>query len=451
MPPVPPHQHARRFDTAKHKRDHDPDVRTPTQKDRDRILYSSAFRRLSGITQVASPTELQPVHNRLIHSLKVAQVGRSLAVTLLRDPANAESIDRLGGIDPDVVEAAALAHDLGHPPFGHVAEETLDELLVDGSNGDGVPDGYNGNAQSFRIVTKLAVRYSAKRGGDVAGLNLTRATLNGILKYPWLRGEGGLAQRKWGAYGSEGPDFAWTRDGAVPVLDGKTIEAALMDWADDITYAVHDVEDFFRSGILPLDRIASDPREQERFLRWAVDDGAIPRTEADATLRALLGSFAANPGVLGPFRGSRADRAVLRNMTSELISRYVNASLELKTVADGVVLAIRPDIEREVRALKLLTRRYVIESPSLVTERFGQRALIRALFATFCHAAGTRRDWRIFPDYFQEALEDAGHDDRAVKRIVADLVSSMSEAQAIAIHRRLAGHALGSAMDAYLQ
>src|SRR4051794_8039737 len=106
------------------------DARTPGQRDRDRILYSSAFRRLAGVTQIASPFELTPVHNRLIHSLKVAQVGRALTVTLLNqaagDSAISAALERAGGIDPDVVEAACLAHDLGHPPFGHVAEETLD-------------------------------------------------------------------------------------------------------------------------------------------------------------------------------------------------------------------------------------------------------------------------------------------------------------------------------------
>lgn len=450
---IDPSREERRFDASGsgHKRDRSSDSRSAGQRDRDRILYSSAFRRLSGITQVASPTELYPVHNRLIHSLKVAQVARSLGQRLMSVRAYREPLERIGGIDLDVAEAAALAHDLGHPPFGHVTEDQLDQLLVDGGHRSGVPDGYNGNAQSFRIVTKLAVRYAQKRDSDLAGLNLSRATLNGILKYPWLRGGDGLARRKWGAYGSESADFAWAQDGAAPVMHGKTIEAALMDWADDITYAVHDVEDFFRAGLIPLDRLASDMRERDRFFTWTVEAGKIAAAEVDAIRETIASSVALRPGVLDPFHGSRSDRAAIRNLTSELISRYISSSVTLVDAGDRVELRIDPELEQEVKVFKLLTACYVIESPSLVTLRFGQRALIRSLFETFCDAAATRPDWRIFPEYYQEALEYANGDVKQVKRTVADLISSMSEAQVVAVHQRLTGQSLGSAMDGYLQ
>lgn len=105
------------------------DRRSPGRRDRDRILYSSAFRRLNGITQVAAPTERHPIHNRLTHSLEVAQIGRSIAENLLREPTGPALAEALGGLDPDIVEAAALAHDLGHPPFGHVTEQALDDLV----------------------------------------------------------------------------------------------------------------------------------------------------------------------------------------------------------------------------------------------------------------------------------------------------------------------------------
>jgi dGTPase len=105
------------------------DRRSPGRRDRDRILYSSAFRRLTGITQVVSATDRLPIHNRLTHTVEVAQIGRSLAEELLRSGSNREQIAEFGGLDPDVVEAACLAHDLGHPPFGHVAEEELDRLV----------------------------------------------------------------------------------------------------------------------------------------------------------------------------------------------------------------------------------------------------------------------------------------------------------------------------------
>jgi dGTPase len=450
-----PRRSVRRFGTGEHEKPEDPfpgDARSQGERDRDRILYSSAFRRLSGVTQVASPTELHPVHNRMIHSLKVAQVGRGLAMQLLRNPANRPLLDEIGGIDPAVVEAAGLAHDLGHPPFGHVAEDELDHLVVKGGKRNGVADGYNGNAQSFRIVTKLAVRYSKQTGSDLAGLNLTRATLNAILKYPWLRGNSGRENKKWGAYYDESEDFDWARLDVAPVLRDKTIEAALMDWADDISYAVHDVEDFFRAGMIPLDRLVTDEREQQRFGDWAVQFAGELGVTPDEIFRSLMSHRALSPGVLAPFRGSRSDRASLRALTSQLIDLYVNNSLCLRrNIHDQVVLEIDPTLELQVEVLKLLTRFYVIESPSMVSQRYGQRKLIRSLFNTFLSAANSRKDRTIFPAYFQEAIQYAEDDNRKIKRIVADLIASMSEAQAIAIHQRLSGQSLGSAMDAYLQ
>ena len=427
------------------------DPRSPGERDKDRILYCSAFRRLAGVTQVASPTELHPVHNRLIHSLKVAQVGRGLAHRLLNDPSNATAIEEIGGIDPAAVEAASLAHDLGHPPFGHVAEDGLDHLMVKGGNHKGTPDGFNGNAQSFRIVTKLAVRYSAQEDTELTGLNLSRATLNGILKYPWLRGNNGIQNEKWGAYNTEFDDFEWAQREIYPVLGHKTIEASLMDWADDITYAVHDVEDFFRAGLIPLDRLTSDTREQDRFGNWAVESGKLSAKSPEDVVKLLQVSIAMKPGVLAPFRGTRSDRASLRTLTSQLINRYITGSLRLHEVKSEVRLAIDPELQQQVQVLMALTRFYVIDSPSLVSQRYGQRTLITNLFETFGNAAATRSDRYVFPAYYQEALEYANNETRKIKRIVADLIASMSESQVVAIHQRLSGQSLGSAMDAYLQ
>jgi len=203
------------------------DQRLPCQRDRDRILYCSAFRRLSGVTQVVAPSEGHIFHNRLTHSLEVAQIARRLAEHL---QARWPDLARLHhNIDADAVEAAALAHDLGHPPFGHVTDEELDRLMREAH----VPDGYEGNAQSFRIVTKLAAR-----SNEWLGLNLTRVTLNAILKYPWLRHGHGVRHHKWGAFQTERSYFEWTREIFPEIDDACTIEAAIMTWADDIAYAV---------------------------------------------------------------------------------------------------------------------------------------------------------------------------------------------------------------------
>ncbi len=181
--------------------------RTRFQRDRDAIIYSTAFRRLAGVTQVISPTEGLVLHNRLTHTLEVAQIGLRLAEYLVKI-SSADDIERYGGLDPSVVEAAGLAHDLGHPPFGHVAEKTLNKRIVK----DGVIDGYEGNAQAFRIITKLVVRKV-----DIQGLNLTRATLNATLKYPWLQkkadgNEFRQEEYKWGAYESEREYLEFARE-----------------------------------------------------------------------------------------------------------------------------------------------------------------------------------------------------------------------------------------------
>ena len=187
QPALPGGRSDRYYDT-----DRAGDQRNPFQRDRDRILYTSAFRRLAWVTQVVSSWEGEPFHNRLTHTLEVAQIGRRLAEKLSREqPQEAEEI---GGVDSEVVEAAALAHDLGHPPFGHAAERELDELM----RGAEVPDGFEGNAQTFRVLTKLSIRST-----DFPGLNLCRATLNAVLKYPWHRQTvPKRRQQKWGAYGA---------------------------------------------------------------------------------------------------------------------------------------------------------------------------------------------------------------------------------------------------------
>lgn len=231
------------------------------------MVYCSAFRRLAEVTQVVSASEGYSFHNRLTHTLKVAQIARRLAERLSRRAQD----EGLGIIDPDVVETAALVHDLGHPPFGHTAEIALDELAVQA----GERDGFEGNAQSFRIVTKLAIRTPA-----YPGLNLTRATLNAVLKYPWLRATKGPHSRKWGVYHAEEAVFDWARGAAG---ESRSIEAELMDWADDIAYSVFDVDDFYRAGLIPLDRVMVDRFERDRFVadararlkRWGKPDAVI--------------------------------------------------------------------------------------------------------------------------------------------------------------------------------
>lgn len=412
------------------------DERTPFEKDRDRLVYSSNFQRLGRVTQVVAPNDRFLTHNRLTHSLEVAQIGRGLANSLLTREDQRAAITAVGGIDASVVEAAALAHDLGHPPFGHVAESELDRLLVEA----GLPDGYEGNAQSFRIVTKLAVRYP-----EIPGLNLTRATLNALLKYPWQRGSNTAKPGKWGAYLSESDEFDWVR-ALTPALGLRVcVEAALMDWADDVAYAVHDMSDFFRAGLIPLDRLTSDRRERRRFLAAEYTRQHIAIADQASFEERFEDLAAAFPGS-NPFFGTQLDRARLRSFTSSLISRYINA-VSIQQLPDGV-FAVEIDAikEREVQLLKGLTWHYVINSPALTSQRFGQRSLIRALFATLREAASSTHDVHIFPPFYRAMLDAAtGEPERL--RVVADYIASMSEGQVIEIHERLTGQSLGSGLE----
>ena len=434
-----------------HAKDRPSDQRTEGQRDRDRVLYSSAFRRLGGVTQVATAGERLVFHNRLTHTLEVAQIARRLAEHIVTEQKDAA--ESLGGIDPDVVEAAALAHDLGHPPFGHIAEKKLDELVRVSGNSDG----FEGNPQSFRIVTKLALRHQ-----DFPGLNLTRATLNAILKYPWLRETGGgLSERKWGAYSSEREEFGWARE--LGPSGTKSPEAELMDWADDIAYSVHDLDDFYRAGLIPLDRLLTDPDERDRFLekafsQWASDAedfGSSDQNELKNVFGGLVDSVHVSFELLTrPYSGIREQRASLRSLTAWLIRRYITDAVSLEQPeGDGpYCVIVNPEFLMEVKILKQLTWEYVINAPALATQQYGQRRLIEDLFRILTDAISDA-EFGVFPPRFAEYLEEplsnmGGRDsDRETMRVVADYISGMTERQAIELHQRLTGVSLGSVLD----
>jgi dGTPase len=238
------------------------EVRSPAQVDRDRLLYSPHLARLAEVTQVRAFDGEFLVHNRLTHSLKVAQLARRIAERLVREQKDkAEAF----GLDPDVTETAGLADDLGHPPFGHIAEIELDRLVRETSRRP--TEGYEGNAQSFRILTSLTVSDTAPINtlSGEPGANLTKASLNAVLKYPWLHRRNPEKPDKWGAYASEKSMFAFARNGFSG--SRRSIEAEIMDWADDITYAIHDLADFYCAGLIPL-HLLVDPeekREREKF------------------------------------------------------------------------------------------------------------------------------------------------------------------------------------------
>jgi dGTPase len=410
------------------------DDRSPAQRDRDRILYSSAFRRLAEVTQVVSADSGYVFHNRLTHSLQVAQVGRRLAEKLLTRASKSGELIPAEGLDPDVVETACLAHDLGHPPFGHLAEKELDRLAE-------AYGGFEGNAQSFRILTKLAFR-----SADYRGLDLTRASLNAVLKYPWLRGENASYPDKFGAYESERRDFDFARASAISQV--RCIEADLMDWADDITYSIHDLQDFYRAGRIPLHLLATrNSREREYFFADVFES----RREADVRFtrrrdleEALTDILVTTFSEERPYSGTEKQRVNLRNFGGALIGRNING---VKLVEkDGRIRAhIKPELHDEVLMLKELTWTYVIDAPALATQQKGLREKIGKLYATYSEASSSRRDRKIFPPYYQDRLDESDSDAARI-RVCIDLIAGMTETQVHKIFGRFTGTASGESL-----
>jgi dGTPase len=375
--PLPQHERYRRL----HPHDRKPDQRREAQRDRDRVLYTSALRRLGHVTQVVSPTEGIVFHNRLTHTHEVAQIGRRIAERLTADEEDLRKAQRLGGIDPDVVETAALVHDLGHPPYGHAVEQELNYLV---SVKHGVHDGYEGNAQSFRIVTKLAMRHRR-----FPGLNLTRASLNASLKYPWFRAsenEDKRKHKKWGTYETEEKEFEWARQIHLGRSDNRCAEGEMMDWSDNVAYAVHDVDDFYRAGLIPLDRLRNRvDYEVDRFCRYA---GARLDRSTDEIKELLQSVVAASP-IIEPYVGTDEQRQQLRTFTAELISKYVTAVEIADDPDEYPVLKVPPYLRAQVDVLKELTWFYVIDNRSIKTQQHGQRMVVKNLFKIYLDAGGS--------------------------------------------------------------
>ncbi|MBN9506611.1 MAG: dNTP triphosphohydrolase [Altererythrobacter sp.] len=415
-------------ETRRHKRT-GRDQRSEFERDRDRLLYSSAFHRLAGITQIVRAGEADVFHTRQQHTIKVAQVGRRLAQKLLAEHPKEASYR---GLDPEVVEAACLAHDLGHPPFGHIGEHTLDELVREHDD-----EGFEGNAQSFRIITKLAVRFP-----DSPGIDLTRATLAACLKYPWFRAKRGKKSRKWSAYSSERDDFEFARE--FHDHDEKTLEAELMDWADDVAYSVHDLEDFHRCNALPWARVFG---ERERIIEHAAgsNGGEKPKLKAAyERLRSFLeGTYSAL--LSDPYEGTRLQREQLRRMTSQLIGKYIGGIAINPDRSANKAVVFDENSLHEILILKQITRDYIIGSPTLAAQQHGQKRIITDLFEALWKGYDRELGYPPFLPIRLRYLAEVKGTSRP--RLVADCISSLSESEAVRLHARLCGAVTGSVLD----
>lgn len=408
----------------------DTDQRSPYARDRDRILHSPEFQRLRHVTQVMAPTAPHRFQNRYSHSLEVARIGRTLATALLAQRGNGRAEAR-DDLDPAVVEAACLAHDLGHPPFGHDAESELDSLL----SSVGVGEGFEANAQTFRIISRLA----GEDAGD-EGLNLTRATLAATLKYPWQRHGSPAHPGKWGAYASEQEELNWARALMPPGSQEPTLEAAVMDWADLIAYAVHDFEDFARAGLIPLAELSADVRERERFLALLCDRRGLASAEQES-LATTFGQLLAACPAPGESATTRSGRNALRFFINHAIDDAIAGADLARSGGGSATLAIHPETMAEIWLFEGLTWHYVIASELLSSQREEQRALIRSLFAILADAASTMTDLSLFTSPQQKRLRNAASDEARL-RIVCDVIAGMTEVEAMERSHQVSGRRL---------
>jgi dGTPase len=408
--------------------------RSDFERDRARVLHSAALRRLAAKTQVVRAASADFPRTRLTHSLECAQIGRELGQEI--------------GCDPDLVDAACLAHDIGHSPFGHNGEAALNELAA----GIG---GFEGNAQTLRLLTRLEPKTEG------AGLNLTRATLDATLKYPWF-GEPGT---KFGVYAEDAEVFGWIRQGAPDRR--PCLEAQVMDWADDVAYSVHDMEDGFQAGLITVKNLKS-PTERAEVSRTAI--AYCPGGVTEAELTEILEALLALDIWPASYDGGPATVAALKNLTSELIGRFCVAAQQATlaaasesaphptTATASSASTPRPDLTSpfshtspighsftryaadlivprrqrlECALLKAITARYVMNRAGVVAAQARERELLTELAHAVERGAPHTLDPLLRPSW-----EDAGTG-AARRRVIVDQVASLTDTSAIAWHHRL--------------
>ncbi|GAB3845237.1 deoxyguanosinetriphosphate triphosphohydrolase family protein [Nesterenkonia populi] len=469
--------------------------------DLERIRFSPYFSRLSAVTQVISQTGAgMAIHNRLTHSLKVAAVARAIAVGLSAEGGRTgELLDSLGGCHPVVVQAAACAHDVGHPPFGHLGEQALDRLAREHF---GLAEGFEGNAQSFRILTRLD-----EYDRDGAGLNLTAAVRSAVLKYPWIRAEGigrpggpetprglspdpgGGGARKFAVYTLDLHSMHEAR-AAYPSISQhqQTVECSVMDTADDIAYSLHDLDDFYRAGLLNQTAISAEfgAWKEARGELCAAAEAELRRSartpghslellwrqlqrkdpwiaDAEAFLHAVerVSEGVVEGLLMSPFDGSREAERALATFTAGWIN-HLQSSVELHAephIRSGHV-SLNQQAWHEVAVLKFLHQRFILGRADLTVYQRGQARLIERLVLGFSAWLEDEDDARRAPRRLLDLVELAAEDMLALRkespelldaadeptlmrkaqgRGIIDYVASLTDAQATSLDGLLAG------------
>jgi dGTPase len=426
--------------------------RSDFERDRARVLHSAALRRLAAKTQVVTAGSADFPRTRLTHSLECAQIGRELGREI--------------GCDPDLVDAACLAHDIGHSPFGHNGETALNELAA-------AAGGFEGNAQSLRLLTRLEPKV---RG---AGLNLTRATLDATLKYPWFSQGPGT---KFGVYAEDAEVFGWIRQDAP--TGRPCLEAQVMDWADDVAYSVHDLEDGFVAGLITFKNLNSSAERtvvsQTTATTYCDDNVSV------AELTEILDTLLALDVWPASYDGGPEGAAALKNVTSELIGRFCIAAQDATLAAHttnpttnltgtsttdlsststtnltsttdlsststtnlssttDLTSTTHPSLTRyaadlivprqqrlECALLKGITAHYVMTRAGVIAAQARERELLAELAFAVERGAPQTLDPLLRPAW------DAAASDTARRRVVIDQIASLTDTSAIAWHHRL--------------
>jgi dGTPase len=384
-------------------------ARTSFARDRARVLHSVGLRRLAAKTQVMVSGQSDFPRTRLTHTLEVAQIARELGASL--------------GCDPDLVEVAGLAHDLGHPPFGHNGEAELN-LIADAIGG------FEGNAQTLRVLSRLEAKV-VDDAGRSRGLNLTRASLDASCKYPWARRSGTV---KFGYYADDAEVFDWLRQGATG--EQRCLEEQVMDWADDVAYSVHDVEDAVHGGLVPLAEL-QDSETQNLIAETA--HHLYARDRDHEALLAALKRLMALPQWPGEFDGSMGSLVVLKALTSLLIGRFCSAAETATREIYGpeplvryqANLVIPEDQRDEVAVMKAITAHYVMHRADADREYARQRSLIAEVVHALRLTEGSEIEPWLRPSF------DAATTDAQRFRVVIDQVASLTDVSIIDWHRRL--------------
>ncbi|MGB3961825.1 MAG: dNTP triphosphohydrolase [Sulfurimonas sp.] len=353
----------------------DADFRNPYARDRDRIIHSGSFRKLEYKTQVFLNQEGDFFRTRLTHSIEVSQIARSITSHL--------------GLNESLAEAIALAHDLGHTPFGHVGGDALDECLKH----DGFMHGFEHNFQSFRVVSSIEKRYNGYNG-----LNLTFATLEGILKHSYPYHKSFL------------PAFVHEH---FNLETHPSIEAMVVDRADEIAYMSHDIDDGVNSGLISFE----DLKESElicEILQKVAHEGISQ--EDDEMFRYRFSSHLINHLVY-----SLLDASKHKVQIGEVLSARVDSKSEIP-------IGFAPELETKIKKLKKILFKKMYQHKKIVIKMYAGKQAIRGLYK------GLMEEEKMLPDFYYKQLAS-----RAKHRVVADYIASMSDRHAIAFYNEMYG------------